>query len=151
MRHRISAGIIVEHQSRILLVRNVLPGRYDFWVAPGGGVQGEEELKVAASREVREESGLEVAPRELLYIEELVQPDMRHCKFWFSGTLVGGKLSTAAAEAKAEYITEAAWLSQSEIQGKTVFPPVLASQYWEDRCQPTAWPKHLGLRQMEFW
>ena len=63
-------------------MRHVRPGKYDFWVAPGGGVQDEEELSAAAQREVREETGLEVVAGKLLYIEELVQPDLRICKFW---------------------------------------------------------------------
>jgi ADP-ribose pyrophosphatase YjhB (NUDIX family) len=60
MRQRLSAGVIVEHNDRILLVRHVRPGIYDFWVAPGGGVQGTETLSAAAEREACEESGLTV-------------------------------------------------------------------------------------------
>jgi 8-oxo-dGTP diphosphatase len=151
MQHRISAGIIVEHQDRILVVRHVRPGRYDFWVAPGGGVQESEELSIAAEREAREESGLEVKAGEILYIEELIQPGTRHCKFWFRGHFSGGELSTEAPEAKAEYITEAAWLTRDEIRGKVVFPPVLESQFWDERAQKVVRPIHLGLRHMEFW
>jgi len=151
MQHRISSGVIVEHRNRILLVRHVRPRRYDFWVAPGGGVQGSEDLSAAAVREVREESGLEVAATELLYIEELLQPGIRHCKFWFRGRLLGGELSTAAPEAQAEYITEAAWLLRDELRGKTVFPPVLESSYWVDTKLGTNGPMHLGIRHMEFW
>jgi 8-oxo-dGTP diphosphatase len=151
MQHRISAGIIVEHQNRILVVRHVRPGRYDFWVAPGGGVQESEELSTAAEREAREESGLEVKAGKILYIEELIQPGTRHCKFWFRGHLIGGELSTEAPEAKAEYITEAAWLTRDEIRGKVVFPPVLESRFWDEREQEVVGPVHLGLRHMEFW
>ncbi|SUX29680.1 NUDIX hydrolase [Chromobacterium vaccinii] len=34
MKHRIAAGVIVEHEDRILMVRHCKPGAYDFWVAP---------------------------------------------------------------------------------------------------------------------
>ena len=151
MQHRISAGVLVEDQNRVLVVRHVRPGRYDFWVAPGGGVQQSEELSTAAEREAREESGLEVRAEDLLYIEELIQPGTRHCKFWFRGRLVGGELSAAAPEAKAEYIAEAAWRTREELRGKVVFPPVLESRFWEDRTHKLAGPVHLGLRHMEFW
>ena len=151
MQHRLSAGIIVESEGKLLLVRHVRPGKYDFWVAPGGGVQGQEELTAAAQREVREETGLRVEADKLFYIEELIQPDLRICKFWFIGHLLGGQLSASAPEARAEHITEAAWLSRSELQSKTVFPPVLLSRYWEDRANANAGPLHLGLRRMEFW
>jgi N-acetylneuraminate synthase len=53
-------------------VRSVRPGRYDFWVAPGGGVEGLESLEDAARREAHEETGLDVTPERLLYIEHNV-------------------------------------------------------------------------------
>lgn len=151
MKHRISAGILVESDGKLLLVRHVRAGKYDFWVAPGGGVQGQEELTEAAQREVREETGLEVEADKLLYIEELFEPELRICKFWFTGRLRGGKISVQAPEATAEHITEAAWLSRRELQAKTVFPPVLLSRYWEDKDKIHVGPIHLGLRKMEFW
>lgn len=151
MKQRLSAGIIVESDDRVLLVRHVRPERYDFWVAPGGGVQGDETLKSTAQREAQEETGLEVEADRLIYIEELINPELRICKFWFTGLLRGGRMSVSAPEAKAEYITEAAWLSRAEIQGETVFPLVLLSQYWEDKNKSHAGPVHLGLRRMEFW
>lgn len=75
----------MEQEGSVLLVRSVLPERYDFWVAPGGGVQGAEDLATAARREAREETGLHVSIDRLLYIEELLQPGLRTCKFWFAG------------------------------------------------------------------
>ena len=152
MQHRISAGAIVEDAAgQLLLVRHVLPGKYDFWVAPGGGVQGREELAAAAIREVREETGLHVAIDSLAYIEEFANPDTRHVKFWFTARLVGGSLSADAPEAKAEHIVEAAWLSRSDLGARTVFPSVLSDRYWDDRTRGFTTPAYLGLRTMEFW
>ena len=150
MQHRISAGAIIEQDERVLLVRSVLPGRYDFWVAPGGGAEGEESNERAAVREVREECGLEIEPKKLAYVEELLGNGVRYCKFWFTAKVVGGNLSCAAPEAKSEYITEAAWFSRAELQGKVVFPLVLTGRYWSDRELEFETPVHLGLRRMEF-
>ena len=151
MRHRISAGAIVEDGERILLVRHQRAGRYDFWVCPGGGVQGEEELASAAIREVREESGLQVRISKLIYVEELLSPEQRHVKFWFAAQFVSGVLTTAHPEATAEHIVQASWLSRSEFEGKTVFPPVLLHQYWQDRERSFPSVVHLPLQRMEFW
>lgn len=152
MKHRLSAGVLVEDNGRVLVVRHVKPGVYDFWVAPGGGVQAVESLQAAAQREAREETGLDVEPLALAYIEELVQPEVRVCKFWFTGRLRGGELSTAHLEAKAEHIVEAAWVSQEELKPLVrVFPPVLLDRYWQDRTAGFPAPIHLGLRHMEFW
>jgi 8-oxo-dGTP diphosphatase len=146
--HRISAGAIVEHSDRVLMVRHYRPGRYDFWVCPGGGVQSDEPLSTAAEREVRE---LEVRVSKLLYIEELVNPECRHVKFWFAGQFVTGQLSVAHPEAVAEHIAQAAWLSRSEFAGKVLFPPVLTGRYWQDREHGFTGVVHLPLRTMEFW
>jgi hypothetical protein len=49
MQQRMSAGaIVVDVHERVLLVRHRRPGRYDIWVAPGGGVQGRKLLVDAA-------------------------------------------------------------------------------------------------------
>lgn len=151
MQQRLSAGAIVEHDGRILVVRHQRAGHYDFWVAPGGGVQGRESLQDAAVREVREETGLVVEAGEMLYIEELLQPDIRHCKFWFAGRLTGGALDATNPLATSEYIVEAAWLSRDEMTDKTVFPPVLTDRYWRDRTRGSSGPGVLGLREMAFW
>ena len=151
MKHRISVGVIVEEAERLLLVRHVKAGAYDFWVAPGGGLQGTESLLIGARREVREETGLDVEPRALAYVEELVDPETRYVKFWFVGSARGGVLRADQPEAARERITEAAWLSRRELAERIVFPPVLLDRYWHDRAAGFAAPVLLPLRRMEFW
>lgn len=77
MKHRIAAGALVEHEGRILLVRHRKEGAYDFWVAPGGGAEGTEDLRDTVRREVKEECGLEVEPGAVAYFEEFYSPDTR--------------------------------------------------------------------------
>ena len=151
MKHRIAAGVIVENEGRVLLVRHCKPGAYDFWVAPGGGAEGGEDLHATAKREVLEECGLHVEPLQIAYIEEFASPHTRECKVWFTGRLIGGSLSTSATEAVREHIAEAAWLSPSEFTGKIVFPPMIHSDYWKDKEQGFAFPRYVGLREMEFY
>ena len=160
MLHRISAGVIVEDQGRVLLVNHVRPGRYDFWVCPGGGVKGDESLEQAAAREAFEETGLTVQVGQLLYIEELINPQCRFVKFWFSGACTGGSLHVEHPEARAEHIQRAGWIAPSDLQADTVFPSVLAGRYSQDRqdmqdrrdgpAEPQ-WPVRLPVRHMTFW
>ena len=133
MNHRISAGALVEHEGRLLLVRHRKEGAYDFWVAPGGGIQGSESLVVAAEREVKEETGLVVRAERVLYVEEFHNPETRHCKFWLQATLVGGSISVEAPEATAEYIVAAAWHTEDQVRSLQVFPEILQARYWQDR------------------
>lgn len=133
------------------MVRHVVPGKYDFWVAPGGGVKSTESYEAAAAREVNEETGLTVTIGRLLYIEDLVNPECRFVKFWFAAQLVGGSISASHPEAVSEHITEAAWLHPAELQGKVVFPEVLCQRYATDRELGFPAPVRLPLRTMEFW
>jgi 8-oxo-dGTP diphosphatase len=149
--HRISAGVIVENDNKILLVRHLKPGAYDFWVAPGGGALGDEDLRATANREAFEECGLHIEPDRMLYIEEFVQPGKRHCKVWFAARLVGGTLDCGAPEARSEHIVEAAWLAREELVDKTVFPPMLLDDYWDDKAAGRTEPRYVGLRQMDFY
>jgi len=151
LEHRISAGVIIENDAKVLLVRHLKPGAYDFWVAPGGGALGDEDLRATAKREVLEECGLHIEPDRVMYIEEFVQPGKRHCKVWFAGHLIGGTLDWSAPEAKEEHIVEAAWLAREQLDGKTVFPPMLLNDYWEDMAAGITVPRYVGLRQMDFY
>lgn len=152
MRHRISAGAIIQDQrGRLLLVRSRVQDRYDFWVCPGGGVKGNETLEEAAQREVKEETGLDVAIDRLLYIEEMVNPECRFVKFWFLGHPNGGCIDITHPEAVSEHIMEAAWLSLSELKGKQVFPSVILERLDFDFSQSGFAPVRIPLREMEFW
>ena len=151
MKHRISSGALVEDGGRLLLVRHRKEGEYDFWVAPGGGVQGAETLAAAAEREVQEETGLNVVAERLVYVEEFYSPETRHCKFWFIAKLVGGTLTVEAPEAVSEYIVEADWHTQDQVKSMQVFPEVVHARYWQDRLAGFPGFHHLGLRQMAFW
>jgi 8-oxo-dGTP diphosphatase len=151
MKHRIAAGVIIENDGHILLVRHKKPGQYDFWVAPGGGAQGTEDLMATAKREVFEECGLHIEPLQLAYVEEFSNPNIRELKVWFTGRVVSGILNATANEAVQEHIVEAAWLSRSDFEGKSIFPPMLKTDYWQDKANGFALPRYVGLRAMEFY
>lgn len=148
--HRLAAGVIVEDNDRILLVRHRKPGIYDFWVAPGGGVEGVEDLASAARREVLEESGVEVELGRIAYIEEFFLGRTRECKIWFLGRATGGVLNATSPEAQREHIVEAAWFSRAELAERTVYPPVLNSTYWEDRRGGVSLPRYFPPRPIEY-
>ncbi len=151
MTHRIAAGAIVFSQGKVLLVRHVKPGSYDFLVMPGGGVNLNEDARAAAKREVREEAGLDVDPLNLAYVEELKLGELRTCKLWFRCDGFAGTLSADADEAKRELIVHADFYARDEIQDKIAFPPVhFTDEFWTSAKQRFPGTEYLGLREQMF-
>lgn len=152
MRHRISAGALVVSEGKILMVRHRKEGRYDFWVAPGGGVGDGEDAMSAAAREAREEAGANVRPLRLAVVEELENPEEKGCKLWFHCEFVDGIMATEAESALRESIVDVRFLSREELNGKIVFPPVVAEgRFWEAVLAGFSETMYLGLRRMEFY
>ena len=69
--HTISAGALVCHDDRLLLVRHVRPGRYDFRVPPGGQVEATESLEDAAQALNGQDRWVFTHKAERWWIEEL--------------------------------------------------------------------------------
>jgi ADP-ribose pyrophosphatase YjhB (NUDIX family) len=60
--------IITDEQNRVVLVKRAIEPGYGKWVFPGGYVDRGEEVRAAAVREAREETGLEVRLNRLINI-----------------------------------------------------------------------------------
>ena len=90
---RVSAGAIVIRGDEILLVRAKNSEGKDFLVGPGGGVESDEGINQACIREVQEETGIEVRPCKILFIEDLVWENKRVVKVWFLCDVTGGEFT----------------------------------------------------------
>lgn len=64
--HKVAAGVLVEHEGKVLLVRRAVNPRTGMWTFPAGFVEFDENPAEAAVRECREEAGLEVKVTDLL-------------------------------------------------------------------------------------
>jgi ADP-ribose pyrophosphatase YjhB (NUDIX family) len=60
--------IITDEQNRVVLVKRAIEPGYGKWVFPGGYVDRGEEVRAAAVREAREETGLEVRLDRLINV-----------------------------------------------------------------------------------
>lgn len=151
MKHRISVGALVVHQNKILMVNHRRKDRYDFWVAPGGGIKNIESMEEAVTREVIEETGFKVSVGKLLYIEEMYEPSLRMIKFWYQCEIISGQLDCSSEEAKAEYIVDCKFISREELANNIVFPSVLLGNFWDRLDKQHVIPEHLPLREMKFY
>ncbi len=147
--HRICAGAIVIQEDQMLLVRcNNTDGKSHL-AGPGGGVLGNEGIYQAVIREVREETGLDVSPQKVLFVEDLLSQRYRIVNIWFLCDLVGGQL-TGTQGALEEGITDVAWYRRDQLQDEVVYPPELLSCDWEAFPRHDWESKYLELRETDF-
>jgi len=144
MEQRISAGGIIVQQNKVLLVHHAYENSFNFWVLPGGGVEGTEGFIKAAEREVYEETNLVVRAERIAYIEDFIDEGRYVCKFWVYCKQKSGVLSTANKVAEETFLKDAGFFSKDEIQTMDVFPPILKDAFWEDLVDGFPQIKYLG-------
>jgi len=65
---RVGVGAVLIHEGRVLLIRRGKEPLRGRWVVPGGTVELGETLEQALVREIEEETGLHVRPREVVAV-----------------------------------------------------------------------------------
>src|SRR6478752_285118 len=89
---KVAVGTIIQDPAgHIVLVRRAIEPGYGKWVVPGGYVDRGEEVRVAAIREAREETGLEIRIDRL--IDVYSYPGRAPVIIIYSATLTGGCLA----------------------------------------------------------
>ena len=146
--HRISAGAIIIQGDHLLLVRYAGASGRSYLVGPGGGILGNEGIYQAVVREVREETGLDVSPQKVLFVEDLLSRRHRIVKIWFLCNLIGGTLSNTKG-ALEEGITDVARYRRDELLNEVVYPPELLSYDWGAFPQHSWESKYLELREID--
>ena len=78
MEPRVRVSALIRWQNRVLLCRQEKPGK-EYWLLPGGGVEGGETLDEALRRELGEELGLweDVMFEGPIAVAESIAPDWR--------------------------------------------------------------------------
>jgi ADP-ribose pyrophosphatase YjhB (NUDIX family) len=104
MEPRIRVSAILRWRDRVLLIRQEKPGRGEYWLLPGGGVNSGESLTDALYRELLEECGIsEDLPVEgPVAIVDSIAPERSYAKkhvvhIIFAGDLGGRSLETVTS------------------------------------------------------
>lgn len=107
------AGVVI-HAGRVLLIRRGKEPLYGRWVVPGGTVELGEPLEQALAREMREETGLEVEPVELLTVFDRIEREGTRVVYHF--VIVDYLCRYRSGEARAASdALDVAWAEASEL------------------------------------
>lgn len=89
--------VIRDEERRILLVRRAEgASRAGLWSVPAGFVDYGEEIRAAAARELREETGLIAEIGDVVHVAtNFHDPGKLTVGVWFAGIVVGGTLAAA--------------------------------------------------------
>ncbi len=113
--------IIVTGDRKILLVKHK-KGQRSYWVLPGGRLEYGETFEECGVREVKEETGLDVAIERIIYLSEAIAPDRsRHIvNVYMTAQVTGGtlRLGDEPVLAGVEFV------DVSELSTQTLYPPV---------------------------
>lgn len=88
----VATGVAVVENGEILLVRRGREPHLGLWAVPGGKVDRGESLAEAATREVKEETGLLVELDEIVWVGEFIDEDNHLVLIDFLGRPSGGEL-----------------------------------------------------------
>ncbi len=124
---RLAVRAVIVEAGRLLLV-NAYPGDdSDLWCAPGGGVERGASLQDNLRREVREETGLGIAPGRLLAVSEFHDPDagFHQVDLFFRARLLDAA-GGAVANDPAGVVNRLRWVDARAMAALRVKPDCLA-------------------------
>lgn len=91
---KVAAGVLVQSEGRVLLVRRINVPMQGKWTLPAGFVDGQEDPRSTAVRECLEETGLEVEIVDLVdVLYGLEHQRGASIVIFYRGRIVGGELS----------------------------------------------------------
>ena len=124
---RLAVRAVILQDDRLLLVNAWPDGKSDLLCAPGGGVEPHASLPDNLRREVREETGLEIAVGPVCLVNEFHAADrnFHQVDIYFRCTVASGHLDPAWRDPEA-IVTDRRWVTQAEIRGLRVKPDSLA-------------------------
>ena len=108
-----------------------------------------EDMKTEVIREVKEETGIEVLPSKMLFVEDLESKSRRMVKIWFLCKFIGGKLIKTKAAAQ-EGIVDVNWYTKEQLENETVYPQILKEVDWKIFKRKTFELRYFGFVKADF-
>jgi 8-oxo-dGTP diphosphatase len=116
----VGVGAVVVDQGRVLLVQRGTEPLRGQWSLPGGLVECGESLSNAVAREVREETGLNVEPVELIELLDRIYREGERVRYHYVIAdylcrVAGGELRAGSDAAQARWVERTEWNSHSAL------------------------------------
>ena len=116
----VGVGAVVVEHGRVLLVRRGREPMKGHWSLPGGLVELGEALADAVVREVREETGLDVQPVELVELLDRIHRDNNQVRYHYVIAdylcrVTGGALAAGSDADDVRWVERAEWNSHSAL------------------------------------
>lgn len=115
-----AGAVVLDDDSRLLVVRRGRAPAQDRWSLPGGRVYPGERAADAAVREVAEETGLRIEVVGFVGFSEAIDPDHHYVILDFLGHVLGGDLQAGDDAA------DVAWVTRTELAGRPTTDGLLA-------------------------
>jgi len=148
------AGLAIDNDS-ILLVKHTQNGE-QFWITPGGGLEGDERFEECAARETLEETGLDVRVGSLAYIKEFISPsqDAYHLELFFQLQFDGTDVITGSdpdMTPLSPLIVDVDWIAKDDLFNgfpDRVAPAIIATpEFWEQAAAGFPSVEYIDLRR----
>jgi 8-oxo-dGTP diphosphatase len=147
------AGLVLDPDQRILLVRETDPVTgSEFWVPPGGGLEPQDSSVIAClQRELQEETGLTIQVGRLVYLREFAKTSrqVHHIELFFEVRDYHGHINSGglANGRQADNLTRhAQWFRKDELASLQVYPEQLKKEFWLDCLVGVKHTQYLGVQ-----
>jgi len=116
----VGVGAVIVKDGRVLLVQRGTEPALGRWSIPGGLIEVGEALSEAVVREVREETGLEIQPVELVELLDRIHRDGDRVRYHYVIAdylcrVVSGTLNAASDAAAVRWVERSEWNSHSAL------------------------------------
>jgi ADP-ribose pyrophosphatase YjhB (NUDIX family) len=93
----VGCAVVASEGGRILLGRRGKEPMFGKWIIPGGGINIFERYSDTAIREFKEETGLDIAVRNVVHVAEIIKPSTEHrVVIYVAANVVGGEMRASS-------------------------------------------------------